>query len=115
MRISQRSRRIRHVLASSSGAHHQQSGGSTFSDDESAATSFAHQNGAAAAALFAEKVRGYAEVAYLTGRTKVVVNHFNTAMGIDDFLHRLEIALYAYGFNGDNSIGTFVCLFVSLL
>ena len=55
--------------------------------------------------VYADKVRGYAEVAYLTGRTKVVTNHFPTAMGIDDFLHRLEIALYAYGFNGDNAIG----------
>lgn len=52
-----------------------------------------------------EKVRGYAEVAYLTGRAKVVSHHFSTALGIDDFLHRLEIALHAYGFNGDNSIG----------
>jgi len=51
-----------------------------------------------------EKGRGYAEVAYLTGRTKIVANEFPTALGIDDFLHRLEIALYAYGFNGDNSI-----------
>jgi len=25
--------------------------------------------------------------------------------GVDDFLHRMEIALFAYGFNGDNSIG----------
>ena len=53
-----------------------------------------------------KKVRDYAEVAYLTGRMRVVTNHFSSAIGIDDFLHRLEIALYAYGFNGDNSIGT---------
>jgi hypothetical protein len=52
-----------------------------------------------------KKLRDYAEVAYLTGRTRVVTRHFPTAMGIDDFLHRLEIALYAYGFNGDNAIG----------
>jgi hypothetical protein len=51
------------------------------------------------------KIREYAEVAYLTGRSRKVSAHFSTAMGIDDFLHRLEIALYAYGFHGDNSIG----------
>ena len=55
--------------------------------------------------VHSEKARGYAEVAYLTGRTRVVNSHFPTALGVDDFLHRLEIALYAYGFNGDNSIG----------
>lgn len=26
-------------------------------------------------------------------------------MGVDDFIQRLEIALWAYGFNSDNSIG----------
>lgn len=52
-----------------------------------------------------KKIRDYAEVAYLTGRNRVVASHFPTALGIDDFLHRLEIALYAYGFHGDNSIG----------
>lgn len=51
-----------------------------------------------------DRVRDYAEVAYLSGRSRVVREHFRTAMGIDDFLHRLEIALYAYGFNSDNSI-----------
>ena len=51
------------------------------------------------------KLKDYAEVAYLTGRTMVVTDHFDSALGIDDFLHRLEIALFAYGFNGDNAIG----------
>lgn len=51
-----------------------------------------------------KKIRDYAEVAYLTGRNRVVTSHFPTSLGIDDFLHRLEIALYAYGFHGDNSI-----------
>lgn len=50
------------------------------------------------------KQRDYTEVAYMTGRAKVVNKHFPTAIGIDDFLNRLEIALYAYGFNGDNAI-----------
>ncbi len=26
-------------------------------------------------------------------------------MGADDFIQRVEMALYAFGFNGDNSIG----------
>lgn len=56
----------------------------------------------------AKKIRDYTEVAYLTGRTRVVSRHFPAAMGIDDFLHRLEIALYAYGFTGDNSIGAWM-------
>jgi hypothetical protein len=51
------------------------------------------------------KLRGYTEAAYLTGRTRVVTELFPEALGVDDFLHRLEIALFAFGFNGDNSIG----------
>ena len=46
----------------------------------------------------------YVEVAYLTGRTRRITQHFPSALGIDDFLHRLEIALYAYGFKSENSI-----------
>lgn len=55
--------------------------------------------------LSSKKLRDYTEVAYLTGRSRIVAQHFPTSLAIDDFLHRLEIALYAYGFNGDNSIG----------
>lgn len=51
-----------------------------------------------------KKLRDYTEMAYMTGRAKVVNGHFPSALGIDDFLNRLEIALYAYGINGDNSI-----------
>eukprot|EP00890_Picochlorum_soloecismus_P005650 jgi/Picsp_1/6086/NSC_03440-R1_low-co2 inducible protein len=51
-----------------------------------------------------KKLRDYTEMAYMTGRAKVVNDYFPTAIGIDDFLHRLEIALYAYGFSGDNAI-----------
>ena len=56
------------------------------------------------------KLRDYTEMAYMTGRAKVVNDYFPTAIGIDDFLHRLEIALYAYGFSGDNAIGMFFAL-----
>jgi hypothetical protein len=34
-----------------------------------------------------------------------VARHFPTAMGVDDFIARLEMALAAYGFTGDNAIG----------
>jgi hypothetical protein len=34
-----------------------------------------------------------------------VRKHFEAAMGADDFMQRLEMALYAFGFTGDNSIG----------
>lgn len=36
-----------------------------------------------------------------------VVKHFPSAMGVDDFIARLEMALAAYGFTGDNAIGEF--------
>ncbi len=48
----------------------------------------------------------YAEQAYLAARSRRIAQHFPTAIGVDDFLNRLEIALFAYGFTGDNSIGT---------
>ncbi|PRW45249.1 low-CO2 inducible [Chlorella sorokiniana] len=51
-----------------------------------------------------KQLRDFCEIAYLSGRTKVVQDHFPMALGVDDFLHRMEIALFAYGFNGDNSI-----------
>lgn len=34
-----------------------------------------------------------------------VSKHFPSAMGVDDFIARLEMALAAYGFTGDNAIG----------
>jgi hypothetical protein len=38
-----------------------------------------------------------------------VANHFPSAMGVDDFIARLEMALAAYGFTGDNAIGECSC------
>lgn len=46
----------------------------------------------------------YAASAYLTARAKVVNESFEGALGIDDFINRVEIALYSFGFSGDNSI-----------
>ncbi len=54
----------------------------------------------------------YTEQAYLTARTRRVAQHFPTALGLDDFLNRLEIALFAYGFTGENCIGTLDTSFV---
>ena len=34
-----------------------------------------------------------------------VQEQFASALGADDFMQRVEMALYAFGFNGDNSIG----------
>ena len=41
----------------------------------------------------------------LAARTNKVQEQFASAMGADDFIQRVEMALYAFGFNGDNSIG----------
>ena len=46
-----------------------------------------------------------AEQAYLAARTRTVARHFGGALGVDDFLARLEVALFAYGFTGVNTIG----------
>lgn len=43
--------------------------------------------------------------AYLTRRHELVLKHFPNALGVDDFMSRVEIALSAHGFRGDNSIG----------
>nr|AXF41556.1 LCI70 protein [Chlorella sp. ArM0029B] len=51
-----------------------------------------------------KQLRNFCEVAYLSGRSHLVCQHFPGALGADDFMARLEIALYAYGFSGDNSI-----------
>jgi hypothetical protein len=34
-----------------------------------------------------------------------VLRHFPTALGVDDFMARVETILSGYGFTGDNSIG----------
>lgn len=73
----------------------------------------AAQNSAGAQPLIGrQKVTSdlYAEQAYLTARTRRVAKHFPSAIGVDDFLNRLEIALFAYGFTGDNSIGALVAI-----
>ncbi|KAL4439983.1 hypothetical protein ABPG75_002984 [Micractinium tetrahymenae] len=44
------------------------------------------------------------EVEYLTARVTTVADEFPGAIGADDFIQRVEIALYGFGFSGDNSI-----------
>ncbi|PRW33647.1 low-CO2 inducible [Chlorella sorokiniana] len=56
------------------------------------------------AAISPADVRETAEVEYLTARVNKVQEQFGNAMGADDFMQRVEMALYAFGFNGDNSI-----------
>ncbi|KAL6778576.1 LCIB1 [Auxenochlorella protothecoides x Auxenochlorella symbiontica] len=52
-----------------------------------------------------QKPRGIqTELAYLRQRTRIITHHFPSALGVDDFMQRMEIALYAFGFSGDNSI-----------
>jgi hypothetical protein len=43
--------------------------------------------------------------AYFTRRHELVLRQFPNALGVDDFISRVEIALSAHGFRGDNSIG----------
>lgn len=50
-----------------------------------------------------------AEVRYLIKRSTDVSKHFPTALGLDDFMQRLDVALWRYGFQNDNSIGEGGC------
>ena len=38
-------------------------------------------------------------------RSAIVNKHFEGSLGADDFIQRVEMALYAFGFTGENSIG----------
>jgi hypothetical protein len=42
---------------------------------------------------------------YFTLRHQIVRSHFPSALGVEDFTARLERALSAFGFNGENAIG----------
>ena len=46
----------------------------------------------------------HTEDIYLAARTREIRKHFPTALGVDDFLSRLEVALFSYGFTGENAI-----------
>lgn len=50
------------------------------------------------------KEASHTEEVYLAARTRKIRKHFPTALGVDDFLSRLEIALFSHGFTGENSI-----------
>lgn len=47
----------------------------------------------------------YHNQSYLRRRTDIILSHFNKSLGIDDFMNRVEIALFSYGFTGENTIG----------
>jgi hypothetical protein len=71
-----------------------------------AATAAAPAPGAAtAAAAAAGGPPMLSSRAYLTARHQDVLRHFPTALGVDDFIARVEVALCGYGFTGENSIG----------
>lgn len=42
--------------------------------------------------------------------TAQILKHFSCALGVDDFMSRVEVALASYGFTGDNTIGKGSCL-----
>ena len=44
------------------------------------------------------------EAEYMTQRVETIQSHFETAIPVDDFVFRLEMALNAFGFDGDNTI-----------
>ena len=48
---------------------------------------------------------GSAEARYMSKRRAGVQQYFKNALGVDDFLARVEIELCKHGFTGDNSIG----------
>lgn len=41
---------------------------------------------------------------YLGGRFNKITEHFPSALGVDDYMARVEIALHTYGFTGHNTI-----------
>jgi hypothetical protein len=41
----------------------------------------------------------------LNNRYAAVLKHFPSALGVDDFIARVEVALCYFGFTGDNTIG----------
>ena len=49
------------------------------------------------------------EVKYAVNRVNVVKSHFPSAVGLDDFMFQVEMALNTYGFDGENSIGEQPC------
>jgi hypothetical protein len=42
---------------------------------------------------------------YVAYRHSQVAGYFPTALGVDDFITRVEVVLSGFGFTGDNSIG----------
>ena len=54
------------------------------------------------------KARNYVSTStFLSKRHESVLRHFPSALGVDDFIARMETALCGYGFTGKNSIGQY--------
>ena len=60
---------------------------------------------AAPAAAGVETFETTSRDAYYTRRHELVLSQFPNALGVDDFISRVEIALAAHNFRGDNAIG----------
>ena len=41
----------------------------------------------------------------VNNRYAAILKHFPSALGVDDFIARVEVALCYFGFTGDNTIG----------
>jgi len=41
---------------------------------------------------------------YFNGRTEMIQQHFEGALGVDDFMNRVEMALYQEGFDSENTL-----------
>lgn len=44
------------------------------------------------------------EQLYMAGRVAQVRQHFPSALSVDDFMHRVEMCAFSFGFSGDNTI-----------
>ena len=61
------------------------------------------------------KARNYVSTStFLSERHESVLRHFPSALGVDDFIARVETALCGYGFTGENSIGQYKALLPAL-
>lgn len=43
----------------------------------------------------------------INNRYASILKHFPSALGVDDFIARVEVALCYFGFTGDNTIGEY--------
>ncbi|KAL4419735.1 hypothetical protein ABPG75_006833 [Micractinium tetrahymenae] len=92
-------RRARNMVVRAAADHVLEVGGRTIVVEEDGTIIISQPSAQAAA-----DVKDSTEVEYLTGRAAQVQKHYESAIGADDFIQRVEMALYAFGFTGENSI-----------